>query len=374
MVMVDEPSDGRTPMNASDFRFGSPGMAQLRPYVPGEQPPGPGWVKLNTNENPYAPSPKVAEAIAQAVAEGLHLYPDPASCALRERIARRQGVAPEEVFVGNGSDEVLAHALYAFFRRPLPLLMPDVTYSFYRVHCGLHGISRVEIPVDRALSIRVEDFLGVPAGGIVLANPNAPTGRHLPRAAIERLLQAHPDSVVLVDEAYVDFGGESCVPLVARYPNLLVVRTFSKGFALAGLRVGYGIGQAHLIDTLERVKASFNSYPLDRLAQAGAAAALDDVEWFERTRGWIMQTRTWLRNELAQLGFDAPASQANFLFVRHPRCKAADVAAGLRRRRVLVRHFPEARIDQHLRISVGTAEQASILRHELSDVLREMGC
>lgn len=227
--------------------------------------------------------------------------------------------------------------------------------------------------MDRDLSIRVEDFLGVPAGGIVLANPNAPTGRHLPRTAIERLLDAHPDSVVLVDEAYADFGGDSCVPLVARYPNLLVVRTFSKGFALAGLRVGYAIGQAHLIDTLERVKASFNSYPLDRLAQAGAVAALEDVEWFDRTRGWIMQTRSWMRNELAQLGFDAPPSQANFLFVRHPRCKAADVAAGLRQRRVLVRHFQDARIDQHLRVSVGTAEQASVLLHELSDVLKGMG-
>lgn len=349
-------------------------MAQLSPYAPGEQPSGPGWVKLNTNENPYAPSPKVVEAIAQAAAEGLQLYPDPAGCALRERIARRQGVAPEEVFVGNGSDEVLAHALYAFFRRPLPLLMPDVTYSFYRVHCGLHGIVRVEIPVDRDLSIRIEDFLDVPAGGIVLANPNAPTGRDLPRAAIERLLDAHPDSVVLVDEAYVDFGGESCVPLVARYPNLLVVQTFSKAFALAGLRVGYGIGQAHLIHTLERVKASFNSYPLDRLAQAGAAAALEDVEWFDRTRGWIQQTRTWLANGLAQRGFEVHPSHANFLFVRHPRCRAADLAAGLRKRHVLVRHFQEARIDQHLRISVGTAEQASVLLHELSDVLGEMGC
>jgi len=360
-------------MNVSDRRYWSPGLSQLDPYVPGEQAPGPGWVKLNTNENPYAPSPKVAEAIARAAAEGLQRYPDPAACALRERIARRQGVDPEEVFVGNGSDEVLGHAMYAFFRRSLPLLMPDLSYSFYRVHCGLHGIVRRAIPVDHDLSIRAEDFLGIPAGGIVLANPNAPTGRLLPRAAIERLLQAHPDSVVLVDEAYVDFGGESCVPLVARYPNLLVVQTFSKAYALAGLRVGYGIGQAHLIENLERVKASFNSYPLDRLAQAGAAAALEDVEWFDRTRAWIVQTRSWLRNELARLGFDAPPSHANFLFVRHPRCKAADLAAGLRRRHVLVRHFPEARIEQHLRISVGTAEQVSVLLHALSEELKAMG-
>jgi histidinol-phosphate aminotransferase len=352
--------------------FWSPRIAALEPYVPGEQPRIANLVKLNTNENPYPPSPVAVEAIRRAAESGLELYPDPTSLALREAVARRHGLQPEQVFAGNGSDEVLAHAFFAFFQQAEPLLMPDVSYSFYKVYAQIYGIACELQPVDEGLRIDV-DAIAARArkgcAGIVVANPNAPTGIGLPLARIEQLLDACPDRVVLVDEAYVDFGGQSALPLVHRYPNLLVVQTLSKAHALAGLRVGFACGQSHLIDALVRVKDSFNSYPIDRLASAGAVASLDDEAWFRSTCAKIADTREGLVLQLEDLGFELLPSQTNFVFARHPQRDAAELAALLRERAVLVRHFKQPRIAQYLRISIGTREQCSLLVQHLQDIL-----
>jgi histidinol-phosphate aminotransferase len=286
--------------------FFSPVVAQLVPYVPGEQPKMANLVKLNTNENPYPPSPKVIAAIAQASAHGLQLYPDPDATALRQVIAAQHELAPAHVFVGNGSDEVLAHAFFAFFQQGAPLLMPDISYSFYKVYCRLYGIEARAVPLDDNLRLNVADYGAgscEAVAGVVIANPNAPTGIGLPLSDIEALLQMHPGRVVLVDEAYVDFGGESALGLIARYPNLLVVHTLSKSRSLAGLRIGYACGQAHLIDALDRVKNSFNSYPLDHLAIAGGVAAFEDAAYFEQTRLAVMSSREGLVLALEDLGF-----------------------------------------------------------------------
>ena len=353
--------------------FWSPRIRALQPYVPGEQPRIAGLVKLNTNENPYPPSPAALDAISQAAGDTLALYPDPESLALRETFARRHGLVPEQVFAGNGSDEVLAHAFFAFFQQREPLLVPDITYSFYRVYAQLYGIETVLQPVDEGLRIdaaALASRAGEGCGGIALANPNAPTGVGLPLSDIERLLRACPNRVVLVDEAYVDFGAQSALPLIARFPNLLVVQTLSKSRSLAGLRVGFACGQAHLIEALTRVKNSFNSYPLGRLAQAGAIAALDDEAWFDRTRTAVIDTREGMVLALEDLGFEVLPSQANFVFARHPQHGAGELAALLRQRAVLVRHFRQPRIEQFLRISVGTRDQCAALVAALADALR----
>ena len=347
-------------------RFWSPIVRTLTPYVPGEQPKVDGLVKLNTNENPYPPSARVLEAINAATA-GLRLYPDPRATALREAIAARYGVAPDEVFVGNGSDEILAHTFQALLKHDAPLLFPDITYSFYPVYCGLYGVAYEEVPLDGAMRVDIADYRR-PCSAILIANPNAPTGIGLSRETIETLLAEHPDQLVVVDEAYVDFGGDSAIPLVARHDNLLVIQTLSKSRALAGLRVGFAIGQPPLIEALERVKDSFNSYPLDCLAIAGAVAAINDDAWFQDTRSRIMAGRDALAQDLAALGFEVLPSQANFLFARHPGHHGAGLAAGLRQRNILVRHFKKPRIQDFLRITVGTQEQCN----RLVDVLRGM--
>src|SRR6478752_3596842 len=340
-------------------RFWSPFVHTLSPYVPGEQPKQDGIVKLNTNENPYPPSPRVLAAIA-AAAERLRLYPDPGASALRETIAAHYGVAPEEVFVGNGSDEVLAHTFQALLKHDAPLLFPDITYSFYPVYCRLYGIRYEEVPLDAAMRVQIADFRR-PCSAILLPNPNAPTGIGLPCQAIEALVAEHPDQLVVIDEAYVDFGGQSAVPLVARHDNLLVVQTLSKSRALAGLRVGFAIGQRPLIEALERVKDSFNSYPLDCLAIAGAVAAINDDAWFQETRQRIMASRESLVQALSALGFEVLPSVANFVFARHRSYSGAELAAKLRQRGVLVRHFRKPRIEDFLRITVGTEDQCSSL-------------
>ena len=352
--------------------FWSPRIASLEPYVPGEQPRIADLVKLNTNENPYPPSPRAIDAIQHAAASGLERYPDPTSLALREAIATRHGLQVDQVFVGNGSDEVLAHAFFAFFQQAEPLLLPDITYSFYKVYAQLYGIECALQPVDDGLRIDVEALAARArdgCAGIVLANPNAPTGIGLPLADVERLLAACPRRVVLVDEAYVDFGGTSALSLIDRHPNLLVVQTLSKSRSLAGLRVGFACGQAPLIDALTRVKDSFNSYPLDRLASAGAIAALEDEAWFRQTRDAVVDTREGLVLALEDLGFEVLPSQANFVFARHPARDAAELAAALRKRAVLVRHFKQPRISQHLRISIGTREQCIALVAALTAIL-----
>ncbi|MGV7218555.1 histidinol-phosphate transaminase [Bradyrhizobium sp. UFLA05-112] len=345
-------------------RFWSPVVNTLSPYVPGEQPKQDGVVKLNTNENPYPPSRHVLAAVT-AAAERLRLYPDPRASQLREAIAAHYKVAPEEVFVGNGSDEVLAHTFQALLKHDAPLLFPDVTYSFYPVYCRLYGIAHEEVPLDAAMRVQIADYRQ-PCSAILLSNPNAPTGIGLPRDAIAALLTEHPDQLVVVDEAYVDFGAESAVPLVARHDNLLVIQTFSKSRALAGLRVGFAIGQRPLIEALERVKDSFNSYPIDCLALAGATAAIADDAWFQETRARIMANRETLTRDLSGLGFEVLPSQANFVFARHRSQGGGDLAAALRQRGVLVRHFKKPRIENFLRITVGTEEDCG----RLIDVLR----
>jgi len=343
-------------------RFWSAIVADLSPYVPGEQPKIAGLVKLNTNENPYPPSPAVAQAIGVelgADGEVLRLYPDPQSAALRAAIAQREGLAPEQVFVGNGSDEVLAFAFQGLLAQPRPLRFPDVTYSFYPTWCRLYGIGFETVPLADGFALRVDDYAG--GGPVILPNPNAPTGRAITRAEVARLASANADWPVVIDEAYVEFGAETAAPLVASHPNLLVVRTLSKSHALAGLRVGYALGQAPLVEALVRLKDSFNSYPLDRLAQAGATAALRDEAWFARSRDAVIASREQLSGELAALGFEVLPSLANFVFARHPAHDGAALARALRERGIVVRHFARPRIDQWLRITVGTPQQCATL-------------
>lgn len=342
---------------------------RLTPYVPGEQPKLPNLVKLNTNENPYGPSPKVIDALRAEAAESLRLYPDPNSDRLRDAISAFHGVPASQVFVGNGSDEVLAHVFAALLKHDLPILFPDVTYSFYPVYCGLYDIEYREIPLSDAFEIRVDDYF-VPNGGVIFPNPNAPTARLLALTEIERLLQKNADSVVVVDEAYIDFGGESAVKLVEKFPQLLVVHTLSKSHSLAGLRVGYAIGQADLIEALTRVKDSFNSYPLDRFAQAGAMACMQDRPHFDETRNKVMASRERLTADLAALGFEVLPSAANFIFVRHPAWEGAELAARLREQSIIVRHFKKpARIAPFLRITVGTDSQCDALVNALKGIL-----
>ncbi|WP_434711655.1 histidinol-phosphate transaminase [Rhizobium sp. YTUHZ045] len=349
-------------------RYWSDIVSKLRPYVAGEQPRIPGLVKLNTNENPYGPSPKAIEAIRQATDDHLRLYPDPAATELREAIAARFGLTSEQVFVGNGSDEVLAHTFQALLNHDLPLLYPDVTYSFYPTYSLLYGIETIEIPLDDQFRIRLSDYAR-PCGAIIIPNPNAPTGIGLPRTGIETLLAAHPDALVVIDEAYVDFGGESAVPLISRYPNLLVIQTLSKSRSFAGLRVGFALGHRDLIEALVRVKDSFNSYPLDRLAQVGATAAIRDEAWFETCRRKIIASRENLVRELEALDFEVLPSQANFIFARHAGRPGAALLTELRERGVLVRRFAEPRIAEFLRISIGTDEECARLVSALKEIL-----
>jgi len=344
-------------------RYWSNIVEQLQPYVPGEQPQLAHPLKLNTNENPYPPSPRVQAALQRELgtsAESLRRYPDPASSQLRAAVAAHHGIRPEQIFVGNGSDEVLAHVFVALLKQAQALLFPDVTYSFYTSYARLYQIHYQTVPLDDALAIRIDDY---PAqnGGILFPNPNAPTGRALPLSEIERLLKRNTESVVVIDEAYVDFGAESAVTLIDRYPNLLVVQTTSKARSLAGMRVGFAFGQEDLIEALNRVKDSFNSYPLDRLAQAAAQASYEDPSWFADHCARIVASRERLSGALTQLGFALIPSSANFVFARHPDFDGAELAAQLRAQEIFVRHFKLPRIDQYLRITVGTDAECDAL-------------
>lgn len=341
-------------------RFWSPFVKDLVPYVPGEQPKLTRLIKLNTNENPYGPSPKALEAMRGELNDNLRLYPDPNSDRLKQAVAEYYGVSSGQVFVGNGSDEVLAHIFHGLFQHGAPLLFPDVSYSFYPVYCGLYGIPFEQIALDEQFQIRVEDY-AKPNGGIIFPNPNAPTGCLLALEAIEQLLQANPDSVVVVDEAYIDFGGQTAISLVDRYDNLLVTQTLSKSRSLAGLRVGLAVGHPDLIDALERIKNSFNSYPLDRMAIVGAAVAFEDREYFDETCRQVIDSREALVAQLQAKGFEVLPSAANFIFARHPQHDAAELAARLREQGVIVRHFKQARVAQFLRITIGTPQMNQAL-------------
>lgn len=350
-------------------RFWSDLTRRLTPYVPGEQPRHQRLVKLNTNEAPYPPSPQVLAAIQGIDGEALRRYPDPESSALREAMAQYHGLDPQQVFLGNGSDEVLAHVFQGLLQQDQPLLFPDISYSFYPVWCELYGIAFEQIPLREDFTIDVAAYAR-PNGGIIVPNPNAPTGIVLDLAGIRRLLEANPGRVVVIDEAYIDFGGDSAVSLIDDYENLLVVQTLSKSRALAGLRVGMAFGQPHLIDGLQRIKNSFNSYPLDAIAQRAVIASLADEDWFQDSRRKVIATRARLTKGLEALGFGVLPSAANFVFATPGSGRdAKGLFLALREQGIVVRYFDKPRISDYLRITVGTDEQCDALLEALPALL-----
>lgn len=343
-------------------------IRDMVPYVPGEQPRDRQFIKLNTNENPYPPSPKALEALRAAAGDSLRLYPDPECTELRAAIAAAHGLSPEQVFPGNGSDEVLAFCFQAFFDPDRPVRFADITYTFYAVYASYFGLTPELVPLAEDFTLPVADFLAPGCGGVVLANPNAPTGLAVELADIRRILEAHRDQVVLVDEAYIDFGGASADALVPEYDNLVVVRTLSKGHALAGLRVGYALAQPDLIAALKCVRDSINSYTVDRAAQAAAAASLRDAAYFQERTAQVVRTRQRTALALRDMGFAVTDSQANFLFVRHPQVPAKTLLDGLRERGILVRWFDRPRIRDYLRITVGTDGEMDALTAALKEL------
>ena len=348
-------------------KFWSRRIGDIVPYTPGEQPKDRQFIKLNTNECPYPPSPAALAAIRAAAGESLRLYPDPECADLRAAIAAREGIDPAQVFCGNGSDELLAFAFQAFFDPDRDVVFPKITYSFYPVYTDFFGLKRREVPMNPDFSDPV-DLLCGNNGGVVLANPNAPTGIAVGLDTVEKLLRANPDVVVIVDEAYVDFGAQSAVPLIAHYPNLLVVQTTSKSRALAGLRVGWAMGDENLIAALRAVRDCVNSHTVDRLAQAGAAAAVADEPYFQSIRRRVTDTRERTAQALKEIGFTVLPSQANFLFVRHPDRPGKALFDGLRERGVLVRRWDIPEIQDWLRISVGTDADMDALVRALNEL------
>lgn len=347
----------------------SKALHELAPYTPGEQPQDQPYIKLNTNENPYPPSQHVISAINEFDKTRLRRYPDPDSSRLKQALAERYQLSIENVFVGNGSDEVLAVAFAAFFRQSLPLLYPSISYSFYPVFCKLHQIRSIETPLNPDFSIETNSLLQE-NGGIVIANPNAPTSLALPLSEIERLCSIHPDSVILIDEAYIDFGGESAITLINDYPNLLVIQTFSKSRSLAGMRIGYAMGSRELIDGLDRVKNSFNSYPIDMLAETAALASLEDEDSYQENLKKIINTRQRLSEELKKLGFAVLPSATNFVFTRPPDGNAETLYQSLKNNGILIRYFNLPQIDDYLRISIGTDDEIDQFLSTLTPLIK----
>lgn len=345
-------------------------VRRVIPYVPGEQPNQPDMIKLNTNECPYPPAPGVQAAIEALRPQDLRLYPDPGAETLTRELADYYGVKKEQVFVGVGSDDVLAMAFLTFFNGDRPILFPDVTYSFYDVWAQLYRIPYETCPLDETFHIRPEDYRR-PNGGVIFPNPNAPTGIYEPLALVEEILQANQDVVVIVDEAYIDFGGECALPLIQKYDNLLVVQTFSKSRAMAGLRVGFAIGSEKLIRYLSNVKFSFNSYTINRPTLALGVEALRDEAYFREITGRIVATRERVKGALRELGFVFPDSMANFIFASHERIPAQQIFRALKERNIYVRHWDRPRIDNFLRITIGTDEEMDILLAFLGEYIRE---
>jgi len=350
-------------------KFWSKQLFDLVPYTPGEQPKINDLIKLNTNENPYPPSPQVTQVLHRFNTDALSRYPDPESHELTHALADHHQVDKSNVFIGNGSDEVLAHAFMAFFRQDLPILMPDISYSFYSVYCNLYDIEATPIAIDQNFQIQLDEYQ-VANGGIIFANPNAPTGSAISLAQIEQLLQANTQSLVIVDEAYVDFGAQSAIELTQQYDNCLVIQTFSKSRALAGLRIGYAIGHPHLIEALERVKNSFNSYPMDMLAQAAAVASIKDDSYFKEKLALVCKTRQWTTQQLTALGFGVIDSKTNFVFAAHKEIAAIEIMQFLREQKIIVRHFTKAKIANYLRISIGDDKQMQSLIAALQTLIK----
>ncbi|MCR5097811.1 MAG: histidinol-phosphate transaminase [Lachnospiraceae bacterium] len=346
-------------------------VKKLVPYVPGEQPREKNIIKLNTNENPYPPAPAVQEVLEDFYADELRRYPEPTLYELRGALAQFHGVEPEQVFVGVGSDDVLAMSFLTYFSdADMPVRFPDITYSFYDVWCQLFAIDYEQVPVADSFAIEFGGYEGR-CGGIVIANPNAPTGLALDTASLGRLVESHPECVVIVDEAYVDFGGESMLPYIERFDNLLVVRTFSKSRALAGSRIGYAMGSQKLIGYLLAARDSFNSYTMDTITQRIGVASVRDVEYFERGVARIVETRRWCCKRMQKMGFDFPETSTNFIFARHRDVPAEEIFTKLRDRGIYVRYFKKPRIDNYLRITIGTDEQMEKLFEALDVILSE---
>lgn len=344
-------------------------VRRVVPYTPGEQPQNPNVIKLNTNECPYPPAPGVAKALQSFQADALRLYPDPAASDLTKALADYYGVKQSEVFVGVGSDDVLAMIFMTFFNSKKPLLFPDITYSFYDVWADLFRIPYRQIPLNDEFEINKEDYIGKECGGIIFPNPNAPTGVLVDLAFIEDIVKANPDVIVVVDEAYIDFGGVSALPLIQKYDNLLVVQTFSKSRAMAGIRIGYAFGCEKLIKYLSDVKFSFNSYTMNRPALALGIEAVRDDAYFKEIVGKIVNTREWVKKELKELGFVFKDSMSNFIFATHPDYDIVNIFEELRKRDIYVRHFNGERIRDYLRISIGTDEEMKTLINTIKEIV-----
>ena len=344
-------------------------IRRVTPYVPGEQPSGSDIIKLNTNESPFAPSTMVQMSIASMMPDALRKYPDPDAKDLVREIASYYDVDESKVFVGVGSDDILGMAFLTFFNSDKPVLFPDITYSFYDVWAELYDIKYEKIPLTEEFEIDPKKYKKE-NGGIVFANPNAPTGIALPKAQVEEIIAANPDSVVIVDEAYIDFGGETVLDLIDKYENLLVVRTFSKSRALAGMRVGYAFGSETLIKALKDVKFSYNSYTLNVATIRGAKAAIKDDEYFKGLVDEIKRTREETKMKLKKMGFDCTNSQTNFLFATHESMPAKEIFEKLREKSIYIRYFEKPRIDNYIRITIGTKEQMNALVMALEDIIK----
>ena len=350
-------------------KFWSKLIKQLSPYIPGEQPKNQALIKLNTNENPYGPSPKVLAALKLGVSDKLKLYTDPESTELRESIAKFYNVRSSNIFVGNGSDEILAFIFQGFFKKSKPLLFPNITYSFYPVYCKLYDIAFQKMPLDKNFEINLQDYL-IPNGGIIFPNPNAPTGIPKGVSDIENLLKNNKDSVVVIDEAYVDFGTESSVYLIKKYDNLIVTQSLSKSRSLAGMRIGCAFASKSIVEGLNRIKNSFNSYPVDRLAQIAGAVAFSDEDYFRQTTKKVIEARQFLVEEMSNLDFQILPSGANFIFTKHNNKRAELIFKELRNNDILIRFFesPEE-INNYLRITVGSMEQMKQLVHVIKKII-----
>lgn len=352
-------------------RFLSPEALRCAPYTPGEQPQDQQYIKLNTNESPFPPSPRVVKAVSRAELQKLYLYSDPACAALNAAIAKYYELQPENVITGNGSDEILAFAFRAFCGEGKPAAFADITYGFYEAQTALFGLEAERIPLREDFTLNVEDYMDFP-GTIFIANPNAPTGMAISRTDIQRLLEKDPSRVVVVDEAYVDFGGESCVPMIYRYDNLLVVQTMSKSRSLAGGRLGFALGSAGLIEDLNRVKYSFNPYNVNRLSLIAGAAAVEDAAYFETCCKAIQGNRAWLTGELERLGFMVLPSSANFVFAKSDRISGGDLYRQLKENGILVRWFDRGRLRDFVRITIGSMEQMAALADALDRILESL--
>lgn len=345
-------------------------VRRVVPYVPGEQPAGTDLIKLNTNENPYPPSPKVAEALKNLDVDRLRLYPDPTASVLVKAIAGFYGLKEEQVFTGVGSDDVLAMIFMTFFNSGKPILFPDITYSFYEVWAEMLRIPYETVPLMEDFTINQEDYRRE-NGGVIFPNPNAPTGVEMSLDNIEEIVKANPDVIVVVDEAYVDFGAKSALPLIEKYDNLLVVQTFSKSRGMAGMRIGYAMGHPDLIRYLNDVKYSFNSYTMNQTALALGVACVKDRAYFEETIQKVVETREWTKKQLRRLGFSFGDSKANFIFAAHERCPAKELFTALRERNIYVRYFDKPRIDNYLRITIGTRQEMETFVMVLEEYLKK---